>query len=260
MPKRVASLLGSPRTAGASRSQRVANGTAVIAWAFAVLSCVGGLVLARSAEAMIKAMQLVIPVFFVLLLARLVAALVANRGRRRPVSVLTFAIVSWAVGSTVLNANGAAIVTHFPSPGDGFFLVAYVGFAGFLSMDGRNRYADVRGSWLEAIVLCGGTASLTGALLLHWLSQTGQDAGLAQLTALLYPVLDVVLLLVVITQVAIGRRTDRAGAIQLALGFVCLTVADAAFMSNVSGSGVYHASAAYGLAWGVGFLLLGDAW
>ncbi|MCW2522472.1 MAG: hypothetical protein JWO63_807, partial [Frankiales bacterium] len=247
------------RVSGVSRSQRVADAVAVLAWAFALISSLGCLALARSAEATIKVEQRVIPVFFLLVLARLAAALVANRARRRPVSVLTIAIVSWAIGSTILNASGAAVVTHFPSPGDGFFLAAYVGLAGFLSMDGRNRYADVRGSWLEAIVLCGGTASLTGALMLQWLPKNDHDAGLAQLTALLYPVLDVVLLLVVITQITLGRRTDKVGALQLIFGFLSLTIADSAFMSNVSGSGVYHASAAFGLAWGVGFLLLGDA-
>jgi diguanylate cyclase (GGDEF)-like protein len=244
------------RGSDASRAQRLVTLLGVLGWVVAVASVSCYLLLPSSPGTTQQILLVTIAVFFVIVLARLIAALVARQTRRRPLIVLIISVVLWAAGSAELNASVQPLLTKFPSPGEWFFLAAYVGFAGYLSLDARTRYSDIRGSWLEAIVLCGGTASLIGAVLLQPVSHAAGHQGLALLTALLYPSLDLVLLLVVVAQHAVHTRTRRWSSAQLVLGFSLFVIADSGFMLNVSGQGVYDISVAGDSLWGIGFLLI----
>ncbi|CAN5588657.1 hypothetical protein BH10ACT8_BH10ACT8_10620 [soil metagenome] len=227
-----------------------------LGWLIAIVSVASYLLFAGSPETTQRILLITIAVFFVVLLARLVAAFVAQHDRRKQLLVLIISVVAWSAGSTVLNFSAAPNLTKFPSPGEWLFLISYIGFAGYLTMDARPRYRDFRSSWLEAIVLCGGTASLTGGLLLQPVSQASGHSGLALMTALLYPVLDLALLLVVVAQLGIQARTEIWPAVRLIGGFGLFALADAGFMLDVSGRGVYDINVSADTLWGVGFMLI----
>ena len=152
----------------------------------------------------------VLGIFFLALLLRLCAAIVLTPRRRRALTVLTVSVAVWSVGSAMLNASPHPDLTRFPSPGEGFFLVSAVGMAAYLIIDSANRRNAGLAAWLDAVVVCGGTACLAGALLVSPLTAGLSSDGIALLLALLYPLIDVMLVLVVVGQIALRARTlDR---------------------------------------------------
>ena len=196
--------------------------------------------------------------FFALLLARLVLAAAGSPLRRLPLLTLTVGIGLWAAGSAALNAGGNASATQFPAPGEWLFLASYVAMAAFLYLDARRRVDGALTNWLDAAVVCGGTACLAGGLLLTPVALRFGQEGLPLLVALLYPLIDTVLALLVVGQVVLRLREASRRTAALVAAFALFAVADSTFVLNLS-TGTYKLGAVLYLAWGAGFALLAGA-
>lgn len=197
-------------------------------------------------------------VFFVLILIRIAQAAFRQRSRRGALVLLFLGVLLWAAGSADVNGSVQSDVTKFPAPGEFLFLASYAGIAGFLILDVAKRISTAAATWLETIVICGGSVCVAGSLLVTpAASQLGRE-DLRLLLALLYPLIDLILFLVVIAQVALharGRLLDNVG---LTLGFALLAVADSGFLLHRNAVTYEYSSVSIAL-WGVGFALIADS-
>ena len=101
-------------------------------------------------------------------------------------------------------------------------------------------------------MICGGTACLAGAFVLAVAARNIGQEGLPLLLALLYPLIDIVLGLLVVAQIALrtrGRVRDSAG---LLIGFALLATADSGFLLHLS-NGTYDYSILSVDLWGAAF-------
>ena len=85
-------------------------------------------------------------------------------------------------------------MTKFPAPGEFLFLASYAGIAGFLILDVAKRVSTAAATWLETIVICGGAVCLAGSLLVTPAAGHFGHEDLRLLLALLYPLIDIILL------------------------------------------------------------------
>ncbi|MBV9594435.1 MAG: GGDEF domain-containing protein, partial [Actinobacteria bacterium] len=227
-----------------------------ISWSVIGVCVLAHLVLGRSSD---TAAQTVLVwsmgLFFLIILLRMALAAVVLRHRRMSLLLLLGSVLLWATGSMVVNASSQADLTHFPAPGEWFFLFSYIGLAAYLFIDAGRRVDRGPGQWLEAIVVCGGAACLAGLVLLMPVADAFGHRGLGLLIALLYPLMDLCLALLVIAQVLLRARTDVRHAAKLCLGFVLFAYADAHIVTNFS-AGTYHFSAIDDIAWGAAFALV----
>ena len=193
---------------------------------------------------------------FLLRIARTAAAVPS---RRSALTALTAGLVLWALGSSTLAAADAVAPTTFPAPGEWLFLASYAGFAGFVFLDaqvhGTRRSAA---AWTDAAIVWGASLSLASVVLLTPLVAVYPDSGLGLLVAVLYPLIDVMLALVVVGQWARGRRASSWRTASLALGFALIALADTSLMVSL-GSSAYSFTLLMDVLWGLGFLLIVDA-
>ena len=202
---------------------------------------------------------LTLTVFFVLILMRVAVAAVARSRRRSALWVLFAALALWAAGSAVLNASSSEPdLTQFPAPGEWLFLASYLGIAGYLIIDTVHRLTAAVDGWLEAIVVCGGTACLAGSPLLVRVGDVVGGQGVPLLLALLYPMIDVALILLVVGQLVLRVRRSLEKSAVLCLGLALFTIADLNFVTNLS-DGTYGFNLVDGLLWAAGFALMVEA-
>jgi len=197
-------------------------------------------------------------VFFVLVLLRVAIAATARLRRRSALLVLFAALALWAAGSAVLNASSQPDLTHFPAPGEWLFLASYLGIAGYLIIDTAHRLSTALVSWLEAIVVCGGTACLAGSPLLIPIGGVVGGHGVPLLLALLYPMIDIALVLLVVAQMVLRVRRGIEKSAVLCLGLALFLGADLNFVTNLS-RGTYGYNLVDGLLWAAGFALVVEA-
>src|SRR4051812_36751695 len=190
-------------------------------------------------------------VFFGILLIRLAVAMWARPPERRAIGVLALGALSWAAESTILQTaqntgHGQGLAT-----GEWAYLLTYLVFVVYLLLDAEHRPATRLSTWLETLVICAGSASLAGTLLLTPLS-AGRPEDVSILVAVVYPVADGVLALLVVAQLGLRMRAPDRKSAQLCLGFLLLAAADTSFVGNVlhgsSGSTVVAI-----VLWGAGF-------
>jgi diguanylate cyclase (GGDEF)-like protein len=191
--------------------------------------------------------------FFVVLLVRLGVAVVTSR--RLPLMLLTVGVVLFAAGSTALNGSGQPDLTKFPAPGEWLFLASYVAIAGYLLTDTDRRVTAGIGMWLETAVICGGTACLAGGLLVTAAAAELRHDGLSALLAVLYPLVDVILGLLVVGQVVLGSRGRVRESLPLLAGFGLFAAADSTFLLHLS-AGTYDYSSVSIVLWGCAFALI----
>ncbi|MGI8664827.1 MAG: putative bifunctional diguanylate cyclase/phosphodiesterase [Jatrophihabitans sp.] len=196
--------------------------------------------------------------FFVLILLRIAIAAASRPRRRGPLVVLFAALSFWAAGSAVLNASSQPDLTHFPAPGEWLFLTSYLGIAGYLVLDTAHWKSTALDIWLEAIVICGGTTCLAGSLLLTPVASALGVGGVPLLLALLYPMIDITLALLVVAQIVLRVRRGVERSAVLCLGFALFAIADFNFVTNLS-RGTYAFSLFDGLLWAAGFALIVEA-
>jgi diguanylate cyclase (GGDEF)-like protein len=162
---------------------------------------------------------------------RLIRAMIVDPTRRLPLASLLAGLISWCVGAMVIVSYGADGIPNFPVAAKVLLVLAYAAFAGFVLLDVRTREDSATGSWLDAFVICGGTACVGTSVLL--LPVSTHDVGTA-LLAMLIPLFDVVLAILVLAQLALGIRVRRSRALRLAVAFVIFGLADAHFATNLS--------------------------
>jgi diguanylate cyclase len=196
-------------------------------------------------------------VFFGLLLTRLALAMRDQVRRRLGLGILTLGIVLWAGESAVLQTAQAGDHGAHLTRGEFAYLATYLVFAVYLLVDSEHSPTRARSTWLETAVICGGTASLAGTLLLTPLAVRTPDA-VSLLVALLYPVADVILVVLVVAQIGLRMRSRNRSSMQLCAGFLLLALADASFIGNVL-HGSEGSSVLSIVLWGAGFAQLVSA-
>jgi diguanylate cyclase (GGDEF)-like protein len=231
----------------------------IAVWAVIGVGLVVNIVAARhnSSTAQV-AHVLTLGLFFILILLRIAAAMAAWPRRRTALVVLFLALSFWAAGSVVLNSSAQPDLTRFPAPGEWLFLVSYLGIAGYLIVDTARWQSTALDVWLETIVVCGGTTCLAGSLLFTPVASALGTAGVPLLLALLYPMIDIALALVVLGQLVLRIRRGLTRSAVLCCGFGLFAIADLNFVSNLSG-GTYSFDVLDGLLWAAGFALIVEA-
>jgi diguanylate cyclase (GGDEF)-like protein len=239
-----------PRTAVAHRA------VARLSW----IVLVGGLATNQIAEAAsYQTSQAILlstmSAFFPLLVLRLALAARLYRTRRLPLVLLLAAVSAWSLGSMAVNAASLEEQTHFPAPGEWLFLTSYLGMAGYLIMDvDRRQPRPIRG-WLDIAVICGATSCLASLLLVTPIRLASGTEGLSLLLALMYPLADMALAMVVLGQSLLLARTDRRKSVMLGAAFVLLACADSGFALQVSAP-TYHFGNTSIALWGGALALL----
>jgi diguanylate cyclase (GGDEF)-like protein len=227
-----------------------------VGWAVIALCLAADVILGkRSSETAQMILVWSLTAFFAVLLVRLALAAVAMPKRRMALVVLIAAITLWAAGASVVNASKLTDVTQFPAPGEWLFLASYVGMAAYLLIDERHRMSRGLATWLDVVVICGGTACMTAAILLTPVASASNKQGLGLLLALLYPLVDLALAVLVVGQVVLRLRPDLKHAVATCAGFVLLAYADAHFVTSMS-SADYNFSMVSDVVWGSGFALI----
>jgi diguanylate cyclase (GGDEF)-like protein len=256
-----------PHRAGSrSRVQRrridlVVAALGVLAWA--VIVTAGTVAALNLDRAGVVPDQILVPsmgLLFACLVARVVAAAVRDRERRFASLSLALALVLWAAGSAQVNsAPNASTLTTFPAPGEWLFFASAAALAVYLFLDVANRVRSSVTDWLEAAVASGGAVCLVALLVVTPVADDFARQGVPLLVALVYPVLDIVLLAVVVAQLALHKRAISVSTMVLVAGLLVLTFAD------TSGTVVYLAQGNYGfgviadVAWCVAYILLADS-
>lgn len=198
-----------------------------------------------------------IVLFFLFLILRLAVVALLQVDRRVALLLLMAAVLSWFSGSAWINSVRVGSPTEFPAPGEWLFLVSYLGLAGYLLRDvdvDRPRARHARG-WLDVVIICGGTACLASLLLVTPIRVISGLEGLALLLALIYPLANLVLALVVLGQSLMDVRKDRRKTWMIGVAFVLLMCAESGFALQESASNYDFGNISYAL-WGGGFALL----
>jgi diguanylate cyclase len=239
------------------RSARISRGLGIAGWS-ALLICGAVLLLTPASGSGRKVAEsagsLLIASLFVILSARLVAASIAWRERRSATTIWLASLVLWGTGSAVLSAVEQPDLLAFPAPGEGFFLASYALMAIFLGLD-ANRGKVQLSRILEAVVICGGAICLTGMVLVSPLEKQMHGEGSGELLALLYPLLDLLMLTIVTADVVLRRRAWSRQTACLLLGFAGMATADSTFVRNLTG-GTYDFSGGLMLLWALSLALL----
>jgi hypothetical protein len=168
-------------------------------------------------------------VFFPLLLVRLALAAFLLPSRRTTLVLLLAAIVSWGIGSISVNTAIDGSNAEFPADGEWLFMLSYLGMAGYLVRDIDRRQSRPARAWLDIVIICGGTACLACILLVTPVRVLSHQEGVPLLLALIYPLADIILALLVLGQGLLQMRIDRRKSWALGTGFVLLAAADSAF-------------------------------
>ncbi len=194
-------------------------------------------------------------ILFPLLVLRLALAARLDRGRRTALLLLVAAVSAWALGSMSIAAASLEGPTHFPAPGEWLFLVSYIGMAGYLILDVDRKQLRPSVGSLDVAVICGGTACLASLMLVTPIRIASGQEGLPLLLALVYPLADMMLAVVVLGQALLRVRTDGRQTLMMGAAFLLLTAADSAFALQASAI-TYDFGALSNVLWGGSFALL----
>lgn len=194
-------------------------------------------------------------VFFPLLLLRLALAAVLSPGRRTTLLVLLAAVATWSFGSISVNAARMDAQAHFPARGEWLFLISYLGMAGYLLRDVDRRQARPARGWLDVAIICGGTFCLASLMLITPIQLASGQEGVSLLLALIYPLADVILALLVLGQTLMLARSDWRKSLMLGAAFLFLAGADSGFALQVSAR-TYDFGNISNVLWGGSFAIL----
>jgi diguanylate cyclase (GGDEF)-like protein len=197
--------------------------------------------------------------FFTTFVVRALVATQAWPSRRAPFLALAAGLMLWSLGGVILNASDAD-VTVFPAPGEGLFLAAYLCWTVYLVLDvpGEHHYRSV--AWLDAVIVCGAAASVSAAVMISPVAAAlpGSRSAIAQALALLYPLLDLSLALLVVGQILLQVRPGTWRSWAFVVGFVVMAAADLSFLLNLD-MGTYDFSPVPLALWALALMILVDA-
>ena len=178
------------------------------------------------------------------------AALLLPTGRVLPLT-MAVGLALFGTGSLTLALNPGL---GFPSAAEAIFGAAYLCFTGFLIVDTSGRGWSLR-AMLETGVIAGGIIS--GALfgLVIPVSARLSEGGVPLLIGLVYPVADVVLITILLTQLITGRKArDRRSGL-LVGGLLSLAAVDISLPLGLGGGG-YAFSTLQDVVWAVALAML----
>lgn len=243
-------------TDGARHGRAFDRALAVAPWFFLIVGPGWMTLISKRAPQLAQTVLTIsLGVFFLILIVRIVRALRVQRARLSALSLLLAAVVLFAAGSSVLNGSGNPDLTKFPAPGEWLFLASYAAMAGYLILDTSRRVSNAAVTWLETAVICGGTACFAGAAVLAVAARHIGREGLPLLLALLYPLIDIVLGLLVVAQIALRTRGPLRGSAGLLAGFALFAIADSGFLVHLS-NGTYDFSILSIDLWGAAFVFI----
>lgn len=194
-------------------------------------------------------------VFFPLLVLRLVIASILYPGRRTTLLLLAASVATWSLGSISVNAARMDGQAHFPARGEWLFLLSYLGMAGYLLRDVDRRQARPARGWLDVVIICGGTFCLASLMLIAPIQLASGQEGVSLLLALIYPLADVILALLVLGQTLMLARNDWRKSLMMGAAFLFLAGADSGFALQVSAR-TYDFGNLSNVLWGGSFALL----
>jgi diguanylate cyclase (GGDEF)-like protein len=244
------------RVLHAARSRRALQPFLWLAMVWAVGALVLPWMLGTDAGAHIEATA--VGVFFVALLWRLLTSARHAPDRRVALLLLGLGIALWGVGSAVLKVTGILAPPTFPSRTELLFLASYLGLAGFLLLDVPRRKVPALSVCLEASVICSAAVGSAALLVLTPLSYGFDRPGVPLLLAVIYPLIDLTLMVLVLAQVLLRQRARSTRTAMLAAGFGTLAVADSSFLLTLS-SGTYTTALALTMTYGLAFAFIVSA-
>jgi diguanylate cyclase (GGDEF)-like protein len=197
--------------------------------------------------------RVMLPFFFVLLIVQLACGLVA--GHRPARALLLAALALWGIGSLQYSEAAADNLVGGAAPGVPFYLVAYILITVYLLTDLPGRGKPSLATWVDALIVAGGTASLAGSALLLTSNYGSITEDASRMVALLYPMLDLLLAALVLAQACTGMRPYGPMTRALAGAFCFLAIADAALSQGIFQSD-YNRRPVIDVACGVGLWLL----
>jgi diguanylate cyclase (GGDEF)-like protein len=166
-------------------------------------------------------------------------------------------LVLWGAESVRLQGAQTSTATRHLATGELAYVGAYLAFALYLLIAPDYRASHGIRTWLETLVVCGGSACLAGAVMLTPIAN-GSGSGWSLFVALLYPVVDVVLGLLIVAQIALRMRCRDWRSARLCAGFFTLAAADSTFVGGVQ-HGSQDSSILTIVLWAVGFGLVVSA-
>jgi len=232
----------------------------VASWLFVIVGAVAAFVLTGPSEtsSVRSALVATLAIFFALLVARLILAAGRHPTTRLSILFLAAGVALWAAGSATLSASQTVTAVRFPAPGEVLFLASYLGMAAFLLVDVARRSIPTATIGLEAAVVCGAAVCLAALAVLTPLTGTFDRGGLPLLLAILYPLIDLVLVTIVLAQTMLRQRDRSVRTAALATGFLGLAVADSNFIVGLPG-GAYSSNLLLDALWGASFAAIVSA-
>ena len=200
----------------------------------------------------------VLTLFFPTAALSLLVAGVLDPRRRTARLVLLSGVVLWAVGSVVLHQGGDVSGKSFPGVAELFYFPSYAGLTAFVLMDTRGRPPVSRKTWLETVLVCGALTCVAASLLVSPLGAVFGEEGLALLLVLVYPLLDLGLVVLVVGQVLLGARGSGRDTWTTVAGLTTLCASDILFFLAAAPDG-YFVNVVTDVSYGVGFALLVSA-
>lgn len=235
---------------------RAHTGVARLSWAVLIVGLLANQVAQSVAHLNNPAILLTsLSIFFPLLVLRLALAASLSPGRRTTFLLLLAAVATWSMGSISVNAARVDAQAHFPAQGEWLFLLSYLGMAGYLLRDVDRRSARPARGWLDIAIICGGTFCLASLMLILPIQLASDLDGASLLLALIYPLADVILALLVLGQSLLLTRSDRRKSLMLGTAFLLLAAADSGFALQVSAV-TYDFGNLSNVLWGGAFALL----
>lgn len=244
-----------------SGAHRLSRRLGWLAWCSMIVSTAVGVLAPTAPGATVRVDIFVtaVGVIFGSMAAR-TALLARVQPQRRPALLaLTATLVLWLAGGVALSQAQGTQRVDFPAPGELIFLCAYVALTLTVLLDVKqNPKRSGATAWLDAVIVMGGAACAAIVVVIAPLTAFAGADGMSMRLAVLYPMLDLTLLVIVIGQTALGRRAGDRWTAMLMAGLVSFALTDASLISTAS-NGWYQASVTLDLGYGLTFLLIVEA-
>jgi diguanylate cyclase len=202
---------------------------------------------------------LIVLAFFAVMILRLLLKATVTRGRARFAQLaLAGAMALWSLGSALVVSLQSAGEVAFPSVGELLNIASYLLLATFVLLD-APRAQFTRGMALDAVVVWGATLAVASFMLIAPVTSHFDGTVVQLFVAVLFPLINVVLAGIVLSQVLTRERVWSSQAMMLIGGLVAIAIADSNFIARVPSSEGYSGDARLAIIWGVGFALIGEA-
>ncbi|MFN8018920.1 MAG: EAL domain-containing protein [Acidimicrobiales bacterium] len=146
----------------------------------------------------------------------------------------------------------------FPAPSDGPYIASYIGFIlGVALLARTNDREDSTGASLDGLIAGLAIATLVAIAVLGPVLQF-QGNALESAVGLAYPVLDLVLVAVIVTNLIVHRHNLDWTLIAVVVGVVCFVIGDTVYLEQVA-NGTYVAGTLLDETWVLGIFFIGLA-